>query len=140
MKKIFDSFCFLETIIKLIESSRSETHSILIRIYKNYYNFYRSSIDLFYNHLLKINYKNYQYDVKNIVEELFRNILRITLTLNNQNKPLLPSHLLCIWRNQPFGNRLNIIINQLEINLGKLFHLNELLKLSIELVQSVTTV
>ncbi|CAF1324498.1 unnamed protein product [Adineta steineri] len=127
-----------DTIIKLIESSRNETHFILK------HNSYRSSIDLFFNNLLSITYKNYQYIIKNNIEEFFRNILRISIELNNdQNKLLLPSYLLCSWRNHPFGNRPNIIANQLEINLGKLFHLNELLKLSVELVQfmskSVTT-
>ncbi|CAF1493081.1 unnamed protein product, partial [Rotaria sordida] len=129
-----------ETIRKLIESSRNETHSILQYNYNKIYNFYRSSINLFFNKLLMISYKNYQYDIKNTIEELFRNILRITVILNNNNtnKPILPSYLLCLWRNHPFGNRQYVIINQLEINLGKLFHLNELFKLSNELIQIIS--
>ncbi|CAF3360705.1 unnamed protein product [Rotaria socialis] len=127
-----------ETIVKLIESSRNETHFILQHNYKTFYSFYRSSIDLFFNNFLIITYKTYPYDIKNNIEELFRNILRITITVNNGNKPILPSYLLCLWRNQPFGNRQHLIINQLEIHLGKLFHLNELLKLSNELVQTMS--
>ncbi|CAF3165966.1 unnamed protein product [Rotaria sp. Silwood2] len=129
-----------ETIIKLIESSQNETHSILQYNYKTIYNFYRSSIDLFFNKLLLISYKNYQYEIKNNIEELFRNILRITITSNNNNKPLLPSYLLCLWRYHPFSNQQYLIVNQLEINLGKLFHLNELFKLSNELIQVMLTV
>ncbi|CAF4956651.1 unnamed protein product, partial [Rotaria sp. Silwood1] len=49
------------------------------------------------------------------------------------------SYLLCLWRNHPFGNRQYLIVNQLEMNLGKLFHLNELFKLSNELIQVMPT-
>jgi len=134
------SFIYIDTIIKLIESSRNETHVVLQRGFKTYYNSYRSSVDLFFNNLLTITYKNYHYDIKKTIEEFFRNILRISITLNNNNRPLIPTYLLCFWRNQPFGNRPNVIANQLEINLGKLFHLNELFKLSIELIQITSTV
>ncbi|CAF4598603.1 unnamed protein product [Rotaria sp. Silwood1] len=141
------TFQLNETIIKLIESSRNETHSIFKYNYKTIYNYYRSSIDLFFNKLLLISYKNYQYDIKNNIEELLRNILRITIMLNNynhnnnnnKNKPILSSYLLCLWRNHPFGNRQYLIVNQLEMNLGKLFHLNELFKLSNELIQVMPT-
>ncbi len=131
---------FLETITKLIESSRNETHFILQHGYKTSYHFYRSSIDLFYNKLYRISSKNYQYNIKNNIEELFRNILYITIDLNNNNEPILSSYFLCLWKNHPFGNRPNLITKNLEINLGKLFHLNELLKLSIELIQIMSTV
>jgi len=134
-------FGFLDTIIKLIELSRNETHIVLQYGYKIFYNsYYYSFIDLFYNNLLKISYKNYHYDIKNNIEELFRNILHITIELNNNHRQILPSYLECIWKNHPFGNRPNLIANKLEINLGKLFHLNELFKLTIELIQTMSTV
>ena len=129
-----------ETIIKLIESSRNETHLVLQRGYKNFYQFYRPSIDLFYNNFFRISSRNYQHEMKNNLEELFRNILRLTIGMNDEKKLIPPSYFLCLWRHHPFGNRPNIIANRLEINLGKLFHFNELLKLSLELIQVMSTV
>lgn len=64
----------------------------------------------------------------------------MTITINNDNKPILPSFLLCLWSNHPFGNRQYLIVNQLEIHLGKLLHLTELYKLSNELVQTISMV
>ena len=101
--------------------------------YKIYYNSYRSSIDLFFNNL-------YNYDIKNTTEEFFKNILRLTIEFNTNNKTILSSYLVCIWRNHPFGNRPNLLINQLEISLEKLFYLKHLFKLTIELVQVISTV
>ena len=130
----------LDTIIKLIELSRNRTHFILQNNYKFFYNSYRPSIELFFNNLLIIISKNSYYNIKNNIEELFHNIIRITIVLNNDNKSILPSYILCIWNNHPFNNKFNLIINQFEINLRKLFYLNDLFKLSIELVRTMSTV
>jgi hypothetical protein len=78
--------------------------------------------------------------MKNNIEELFGNILRITLAFNEQNQSMLPTYFLCLWKNQPFGNRLNLIAKKLEIQFEKLLYLNDLLKLSIELIQVMSTV
>jgi hypothetical protein len=78
--------------------------------------------------------------MKNNIEELFGNILRITIDLNDQNKSILSTYFVCLWKNQPFGNRLNLIAKKLEIQFEKLFHLNDLLKLSIELIQVMSMV
>ena len=127
--------------MKLIELSRNKTHSILERNYKAFYHVYRPSIELFFNNLLTTTYKNFQYNIKYNVDELFRNFLRITIALNDNNsKQILPSYLLCLWKNHPFNNRLSLVVSQLEINLGKVFHLNELFQLNVELVQFVTMV
>lgn len=127
----------LDTIIKIIESSRNETHFILQHGYKNSYNSYRLSVDLFYNKLLKISYKNFSNEIKSSIEEFFQHILQITIDFDPKNKLVSSS---CLWKNHPFGNRPNLIGKILEINLGKLLHLNELLKLNIELIQIITTV
>ncbi|CAF2044632.1 unnamed protein product [Rotaria magnacalcarata] len=126
------------TTVKLIELSRNETHLVLQRGYNILYQSYRSSIDKFFNNILTLTYRTYQHDIKVFVDELFRNILHISLTLSN-NKTISPTYLSCLWKNHPFGNHLNLIGNQLEINLGKLFQLNELFKLSHELVQILST-
>ena len=130
----------LETIRQVIESSRNETHFILQRIAKQFYPVYRSSVDLFYNNLFRISSRNYQYDMKNNLDELFRNILRITIGLDDQDHSISPGYVLCLWKNQPFGNRLNLIARKLEIQLEKFFHLHDLLKLTIELLQVMSTV
>ncbi|CAF0818070.1 unnamed protein product [Rotaria sordida] len=126
------------TIIKLIELSRNETHHVLQRVYNKLYQSYYLSIDNFFNNLLILTYRTYQHDIKKYTDELFRNILHISLTLNN-NKSILPIYFSCLWKNHPFGSHLNLIENQLEINLGKIFKLNELFKLSHELVQILST-
>lgn len=128
---------FIDTIIRILESSRNETHFILQHGYKEYYKFYQPSIDLFYDNLLKTSYKNYENLIKNSIEELFGNILRITINLNQNNQITSFS---CLWKNHPFGNRPNLIGKIFEINLGKLLNLYELLKLNIELVQVMSTV
>jgi hypothetical protein len=126
-------------LIKLIGISRNETHFVLQRGYNKLYHSYRLSIDKFFNNLLILTYRTYEHEIKTYVEQLFRNILHISLTLNN-NKSISPAYFACLWKNQPFGNNPNLLENQLEINLGKLFQLNELFKLSNELVQVLSMV
>ncbi|CAF1653608.1 unnamed protein product, partial [Adineta ricciae] len=127
---------FNNTIRKLIELSRNTT-------YFRFQDDYHSSVESFFNNLLTVNYKNYQYDIQNHVDDFFRQILRISMEPDSENQARLSTYLVCLWRNHPFGNRPNVIAKQIEANLGKLLHLNELLKLSLELVQfmsmSVTT-
>ncbi|CAF5133339.1 unnamed protein product [Rotaria sp. Silwood1] len=127
------------TIIKLIEISRNETHLILQRVYNKLYQSYYLSIDKFFNNLLTLTYRTYQHDIKKYIDELFRNILHISLTLNNNKTIILPIYFSCLWKNQPFGNHLNLIENQLDINFGKIFQLNELFKLNYELIQILST-
>ena len=125
--------------MKLIDTARNETHVILQRGYNHLYVSYRLSIDTFFNHLLTLNSRTYQRDVKIHVDALFHHILQISLTFNN-NKPILPNYMSCLWKNRPFGNSPNLLINQLEANLGKLFQLHDLLKLSHDLVQVLSVV
>ena len=130
----------LDTYVKLIDTARNETHLILQRGYNHLYVSYRLSIDTFFNRLLSLNSRTYQRDVKIYVDELFQHILQISLTFNNINKPILPNYMSCLWKNRPFGNSPNLLINQLEVNLGKLFQLQDLLKLSHDLVQVLSVV
>ena len=119
--------------------SRNETHFVLQRGYNKLYQSYRLSIDTFFNNLLTLTYRTYEHDIKTYVEQLFRNILHISLTLNN-NKSILPTYFSCLWKNHPFGTSPSLLENQLEMSLGKLFQLSELFKLSRELVQVLSTV
>jgi len=130
---------YLDTFIKLIEISRNETHLVLQRGYNKLYQSYRLSIDKFFNNLLTLSYRTYQHDIKIYVDQLFRNILHISLTLNN-NTTILPTYFSCLWKNHPFSNNPNLLEKQLEIYLGKIFHLYELFKLSHDLVQILSTV
>jgi hypothetical protein len=130
---------FNNTYTKLIEISRNETHSVLQRGYHKLYQSYRLSIDQFFNHLLTLTSRTYQHDLKISIDQLFRNILHISLTLNH-NQTILPTYFSCLWKNHPFANHPNLLENQLEIYLGKIFQLKELLKLSHELVQILSTV
>jgi len=132
-------FFILDNFIKLIEISRNETHLVLQRGYNKLYQSYRLSIDKFFNKLLTLTYRTYEHDIKIYVDQLFRNILHISLTLNN-NKTILPTYFSCLWKNHPFANNPNLLEKQLEINLGKIFYLNELFKLSHELVQILSMV
>ena len=59
---------------------------------------------------------------------------------DSENQARLSTYLVCLWRNHPFGNQPNVIAKQIEANLRKLLHLNELLKLSLELVQYMSMV
>jgi hypothetical protein len=138
-KFILSFFFILDTFIKLIEISRNETHLVLQRGYNKLYQSYRLSIDKFFNKLLTLTYRTYEHDIKIYVDQLFRNILHISLTLNN-NKTILPTYFSCLWKNHPFANNPNLLEKQLEINLGKIFYLNELFKLSHELVQILSVV
>lgn len=130
---------FLDTFIKLIEMSRNETHLVLQRGYDKLYQSYRLSIDKFFNNLLTLTSRTYQHDIKLYIDQLFRNILHISLTLNN-NKTILPTYFSCLWKNHPFANNPNLLEKQLEINLGKIFHLKDLFKLTHDLVQVLSTV
>jgi hypothetical protein len=127
------------TYINLIEISRNETHLVLQRGYHKLYQSYRLSIDRFFTNLLTLNSRTYEYDLKNFIDQLFRNILHISLTLNN-NQTILPNYFSCLWKNHPFGTNPNLIVSQLEIHLGKIFQLYDLIKLSHELVQVLSTV
>ncbi|CAF3532192.1 unnamed protein product [Adineta steineri] len=126
------------TFIKLIEYSRNETHLVLQRGYHKLYQSYQLSIDKFFNNLLTLTYRTYQHDIRTYVDQLFRNILHISLTLDDK-KDIKPTYFSCLWKNQPFGNHPNLLEKQLDVNLGKLFHLNELFQLSHELVQVLST-
>ena len=65
--KIFSCFIFqLDTLIKLIELSRNETHFVLQRGYNKLYHSYRLSIDKFFNNLLILTYRTYEHDIKTI--------------------------------------------------------------------------
>lgn len=123
----------------MIEYSRNETHLVLQRGYNKLYQSYRLSIDKFFNNLLTLTSRTYQYDIKLYIEQLFRNILHISLTLNN-NQTILPTYFSCLWKNQPFSNNPNLLEQQLELNLGKLFQLIDLFKLTHELIQIISTV
>jgi hypothetical protein len=127
------------TYINLIENSRNETHLVLQRGYHKLYQSYRLSIDKFFTNLLTLTSRTYEHDLKYSIDQLFRNILHISLTLNN-NQTILPNYFSCLWKNHPFGTNPNLITNQLEIHLGKIFQLNDLIKLSHELVQVLSTV
>ena len=74
-----------------------------------------------------------------MLSNYFADILHISLTLNNKNS-ISPTYFSCLWKNHPFGNNPNLLENQLETNLGKLFQLNELFKLSNELIHVLSTV
>ena len=50
-------------------------------VIKHFINSYRSSIDLFFNNLLKLSYRTYEHDIKNNIEELFQNIFHITINI-----------------------------------------------------------
>ncbi|UJR22512.1 hypothetical protein I4U23_025562 [Adineta vaga] len=126
------------TFITLINYSRNETHLVLQRGYNTLYQSYQYSIDKFFNHLLTLTSRTYSHELKTYVEDLFRNILHISLTLND-NKQISATYFSCLWKNQPFGNHPNLFEKQLETNLGKLFQLNDLFKLSHELVQVLST-
>lgn len=135
---IFFFFFLLETIHQLIEYSRNETHEILQTTFAISY---RSSIDIFYNQFLEINSRNYQHEIKHLVEEFFRNLLRMNFEEHHSIKPSRQSaYLTCLWRNHPFGNRPNLLAKKLEIYWRKVSHLHELLKLTIELIQVISTV
>jgi hypothetical protein len=112
---------------------------VLQRGYNKLYQSYQSSIDKFFNHLLTLTSRTYSRELKTYVEQLFRNILHISLTLND-NKPISATYFACLWKNQPFANHPSLLEQQLETNLGKLFQLHDLLKLSHELVQVLSTV
>ncbi len=127
------------TYVNLIEISRNETHLVLQRGYNKLYQSYRLSIDKFFTNLLTLTSRTYEHDLKIYIDQLFRNILHISLTLNN-NQTILPTYFSCLWKNHPFGTNPNLITNQLEIHLGKIFQLNDLFKLSHELVQILSTV
>ena len=128
---------YLETFVQLIEISRNETHLVLQRGYNQFYDSYRSFIDKFFDHLLTLTYRTFQFDIKKFADELFRNILGISLTLNNNNKTILSTYFSCLWRNRPFDT---ILYEQLQVNLGKILQLNELLRLSNELIRVLSTV
>jgi adenylate kinase family enzyme len=130
---------FNETFVKLIESARNDTHHVLQRGYHQLYMSYRSSVDQFFHQLLTLTSRSYQHQIKTHVDQLFHDILHISLTMH-RNQSILPNYLACLWRNQPFGNSPQQLIQQLEVQLGKLFHLQDLLKLSHELVQVLSTV
>ena len=125
--------------MNLIENSRNETHLVLQRGYNKLYHSYRLSIDTFFNNLRTLNSRTYEHDLKTYVDQLFRNILHISLTLNN-NQTVLPTYFSCLWKNQPFANNPDLIESQLVIHLGKIFQLHDLLKLSQNLVQMISTV
>lgn len=127
------------TYVNLIEISRNETHLVLQRGYNKLYHSYRLSIDTFFNNLRMLTSTNYQYDLKGFVEQLFRNILHISLTLNN-NQTVLPTYFSCLWKNQPFANNPEQLENQLAIHLGKIFHLIDLLQASQHFLQILSTV
>ncbi|CAF1565663.1 unnamed protein product [Adineta ricciae] len=126
------------TFIALINFSRNETHLVLRRGYNALYRSYQHSIDRFFNQLLTLTSRTYSQDLHTYVDDLFRNILHISLTLND-NKQISPTYFSCLWRNQPFANHPNLLEKQLESNLGKLFQLSDLFKLSHELVQVLST-
>ena len=130
---------FNQTYENLIEISRNETHLVLQRGYHQLYHSYRLSIDTFFNNLRTLTSRNYQYDLNIFVEQLFRNILHISLTLNN-NQTVLPSYFSFLWKNQPFANNPHLFQSQLAVHLGKLFQLMDLLQLSQNLVQILSTV
>lgn len=128
-----------QTYVNLIEISRNETHLVLQRGYNKLYHSYRLSIDTFFNNLRMLTSRNYQYDLKGFLEQLFRNILHISLTLNN-NQTVLPTYFSCLWKNQPFANNPDLLENQLAVHLGKIFQLFDLLQASQNLVQILSTV
>ena len=128
-----------QTYVNLIEISRNETHLVLQRGYNKLYHSYRLSIDTFFNNLRMLTSRNYQYDLKGFLEQLFRNILHISLTLNN-NQTVLPTYFSCLWKNQPFANNPDLLENQLAVHLGKIFQLIDLLQASQNLVQILSTV
>ena len=125
----------LETLANLIELSRNETHLIFEHDYPQFAHLYRSAIDALFNSLLTLSYRTYQHAIKPHVEELFRQILRRSLVSSSRKEVFT-----CLWKYHPFDHRPNLLVKQLETNLGKLFLLSELFKLSIELVQSTSTV
>ena len=130
----------LETMIYLIEQSRNSTHQVLQRGYHQLYISYRSVVDRFFHHLLSLTSRTYHHDLSQHVDQLFQDILRISLTFNQNQSFILPSYLSCLWKNQPFGQTPIQFTNQFDLYLGKLFQLNDLFKLSHELVQVLSTV
>lgn len=121
--------------MQLIESARNETHAVFQQDHPIFYDGYRLSIDAFFRDLLAINSRTYQHEIKTNTEEVFRQMLRQALS-----PKITPRTLMCLWGFHPFGNRPNLIAEQLQTNLGKLGQLHELLKLSTELVQIMASV
>lgn len=130
---------FNRTYEQLINYSRNETHAILERGYNRLYQSYRFAIDNFFTHLLTLTSRTYEHEIKIYLDQLFRQILHISLTLNN-NQTISSNYFACLWKNRPFANNPNVLEQQLELNFGKLFHLIDLLKLTHEFVQILSTV
>lgn len=124
---------------KLINHSRNETHAILERGYNKLYQSYRLSIDQFFNHLLTSTSRTYEHELKLFIDQLFRQILHISLTLNN-NQTISSNYFACLWKNHPFASNPTVLEQQLQLNLGKVFHLIDLFKLTHEFVQILSTV
>lgn len=135
------NLCFriLDTYSLLIEHARNETHELLQRGYHQLYVSYRFSVDKFFDNLLTLTSQDLQKDIGLYVEHLFESILRISLTLN-KNQSISSSYFSCLWQHQPFGSSPNELVKQLDIHLGKLFQLNDLFRLSYELVQVLSSV
>ena len=127
-------FICLETINQFIEYSRNETHEIFQRFFPISY---RSAIDLFYDQFIRINPRNYPHEIKQLVDEFFRHLLRTNF---EEYSSVQSTYLTCLWRNHPFGNRPNLLAKKLELSWRKFSHLHELLKLTLELIQVVSTV
>ena len=123
----------------MIQQARNETHELLQRGYHQLYVSYRFSVDKFFDNLLTLNSRNLTKDIHSYVDQLFENILHISLTLN-KNQSISSNYFSCLWRHQPFGSSPNQLVKQLEAHLAKLFQLNDLLRLSNELVQVLSTV
>ena len=130
---------FNRTYEQIINHSRNETHAILERGYNRLYQSYRFAIDNFFTHLLTLTSRTYEHEIKIYLDQLFRQILHISLTLNN-NQTISSNYFACLWKNRPFANNPNVLEQQLELQFGKLFHLIDLLKLTHEFVQILSTV
>ena len=114
---------------------RNETLFIFQRDQPNFFRSFRRSLDIFFDHLRQLSSKSLRDEIKSSVEELFRQMLHLSLQSNTN-----PRTSQCLWQYQPFGRIPHLLIEQLEMTLSKLVQLNDLFKLSLELVRTISRV
>lgn len=113
---------------------------MLQRGYQQLYISYRSIVDRFFSQLRQLTSRSLRENLSLHVEQLFQDILRTSLTFNQNQSFLQPEYLSCLWKNRPFGVTPTFFVNQLESSLNKLFQLSDSFKFSHELVQVISAV
>ena len=114
---------------------RNETLMIFERDQPILFRSFRRSLNIFFNHLRQLSSKSLRDEIKSSVEELFRQMLHLSLQPSTS-----PRTSQCLWQYQPFGRIPHLLIEQLEMTLSKLVQLNDLFKLSLELVRTISRV